>query len=331
MRAAFAMHGGLFGELFPDDVRERLAGLVDAPDAVLPHLGGTLADVDVLITGWGCPRIDVAVLERAPRLRAIAHAAGSVKEHVTAEVFERGIIVSSAAAANAVPVADYTMSMLVLAAKSVPRRIRGYAAGGWPDGPRPGGVPTPGERAGLGAATVGVIGASRVGRLVIERLRGYGVTPLLSDPFVDARRARELGCEPVGLDDLCRRADLVTVHAPALPETYQLLDGRRLGLLPDGATLVNTARGTLVDTEALTGECVSGRLNAILDVTDPEPLPAGHPLLSAPGVWVTPHVSGARGGELRALGEYAVGEVERFVTGRPLHGQVRLTDLPRIA
>ncbi|WP_228010562.1 hydroxyacid dehydrogenase [Nonomuraea phyllanthi] len=330
MRAAFAMQRGLFSEVFPDDVRGRLAGLVDAPDAVLPHLGGTLADVDVLITGWGCPRIDAAVLDRAPRLRAIAHAAGSVKGHITPEVFERGILVSSAAAANAVPVADYTISMLVLAAKSVPRRVRGYASGGWPDGPRPG-VPSPGERAGLGDATVGVIGASRVGRLVIERLRAYGVTPLLSDPYLDEHETLALGCEPVELDELCRRSGLVSVHAPALPETYRLLDKRRLGLLPDGATLINTARGQIVDTDALTDECVSGRLNAILDVTDPEPLPAGHPLLGAPGVWVTPHVSGARGRELRALGEYAVGEVERFVTGRPLRGEVRFADLPRIA
>ncbi|WP_223167611.1 hydroxyacid dehydrogenase [Nonomuraea sp. SYSU D8015] len=330
MRAAFAMSGALFGEIFPDDLRVRLAKFVDAPDAVLGGLSGTLADVEVLITGWGCRRIDAAVLDGAPGLRAIVHAAGSVKGHVTPEVFERGIVVSSAAAANAVPVADYTMSMLVLAAKSVPHRIRAYAAGGWPDGPHPG-VPPAGERAGLGGATVGVIGASRIGRLVIERLRAYDATLLLNDPHLDARQARELGCELVELDELCRRASLVTVHAPALPETYRLLDRRRLGLLPDGATLINTARGTLVDTEALTHECVSGRLNAILDVTDPEPLPAGHPLLSAPGVWVTPHISGARGGELRTLGEYAVGEVERFVTGRPLRGQVRLADLMRIA
>ncbi|GAA2828909.1 hydroxyacid dehydrogenase [Nonomuraea rubra] len=330
MRAAFAMRGALFGEIFPDDLRVRLAELVDVPGTVLSGLRGTLGDVEVLITGWGCPRVDAAVLDGAPRLRAIVHAAGSVKGHLTPEVFERGIVVSSAADANAAPVADYTMSMLVLAAKSVPRRIHAYATGGWPAGPYPG-VPNAGEAAGLGGATVGVIGASRIGRLVIERLTSYRVTPLLTDPYVNAHQARELGCELVELDNLCRRANLVTIHAPALPETYQILDKRRLGLLPDGATLINTARGTLVDTDALTRECASGRLNAILDVTDPEPLPAGHPLLAAPGVWVTPHISGARGRELRALGEYAVGEIERFITGQPLRGQVRSADLLRIA
>ncbi|TDD19133.1 hydroxyacid dehydrogenase [Nonomuraea diastatica] len=324
------MQHNLFDEIFPTDLRRRLAGLVELPDVVLRDLRETLSDVDVLITGWGCPRIDAAVLDRAPRLRAIAHAAGSVKGHLAPEVFERGIVVSSAAAANAVPVADYTMSMLVLAAKSVPRRARAYATGHWPDGLRPG-LPHPGERAGLRDATVGVVGASRVGRLVIERLRPYGGTLLLNDPHLDAHQARELGCELVELDELCRRAGLVTLHAPALPETYRLLDKRRLSLLPDGATLINTARGTLVDTDALTAECVSGRLNAVLDVTDPEPLPPAHALLAAPGVWVTPHVSGARGSELRLLGEYAVGEVERFVAGRPLHGQVRLDDLTRVA
>lgn len=318
------MDSGLSGELFPADLRERLTAVV--------HLleGASLADVDILVTGWGCPRIDAALLQRAPRLRAVVHAAGSVKGLVAPEVFERGIVVSSAAAANAIPVADYTVAMLILAAKSVPRRVHAYAAGRWPAGPVPG-VPSPGERGGLGGAVVGVIGASKVGRLVLDRLRPFGATVLLSDPYLDPVQARALGGELVDLDDLCRRSDLVTVHAPALPETRHLLDARRLALLPDGATVVNTARGILVATDALTTECLSGRINAILDVTDPEPLPPGHPLLSAPGVWVTPHISGARGSELRRLGEHAVAEVERLVAGLPLQGLVRHADLARIA
>ncbi|UBU16271.1 NAD(P)-dependent oxidoreductase [Nonomuraea gerenzanensis] len=148
----------------------------------------------------------------------------------------------------------------------------------------------PGDGTGLHDCTVGGIGASRIGRLVLQRLLAFDVRVLLSDPTLTPAEAALLGAEAVEPDELCRRSDPVTVHAPALPETHHLLDRRRLALLPDRAVLVNTARGSLVDTGALTGECVSGRLSAVLDVTDPEPLPAGHPLFELPNVLITPHL-----------------------------------------
>ncbi|MFD0663304.1 NAD(P)-dependent oxidoreductase [Thermocatellispora tengchongensis] len=133
-----------------------------------------------------------------------------------------------------------------------------------------------------------MVGASRIGRHVLRRLRRFDVEVLLYDPYVNAAEAARLGAEPVGLDDLCRRSHLVTVHAPALPETRHMLDARRLDLLPENAVVVNTARGSLIDTQALTRACATGRISAILDVTDPEPLPPGHPLLAMPNVLVTP-------------------------------------------
>ncbi|TDE56989.1 hydroxyacid dehydrogenase [Nonomuraea mesophila] len=327
--AAFALRPSLLPELFPPDLRRRLSQVARVHERVFDRFEEPL-DADVLITGWGCPRIDAGVLAAAPRLRAVVHAAGSVKGHVTAEVFERGIVVSSAAQANAVPVADYTMAMLVLAAKQVFARARAYAAGGWSGDALPG-VATPGERGGLTGAVVGVVGASRVGRLVIGRLRAHGAHILLSDPYTSHEEAAALGAGLVPLDELCRRADLLTVHAPELPETRGLLGDRRLSLLRDGAVLVNTARGAIVDTDALVRHCAGGRIAAVLDVTEPEPLPPGHPLLALPNVLVTPHISGARGRELRRLGEFAVAEVERLVRGRPLRGAVRPADLNRIA
>ncbi|NJP91770.1 hydroxyacid dehydrogenase [Nonomuraea sp. FMUSA5-5] len=326
---AFALHPPLLPELFPLDLRRRLSLVGRVRERVIDAFDGPL-DADILITGWGCPRIDADVLATAPRLRAVVHAAGSVKGHLTAAVFERGIAVSSAAQANAVPVAEYALAVLVLAAKQAFARARAYSAGAWSGDALPG-VATPGERVGLGGATVGVIGASRVGRLVIGGLRSYGARVLLSDPYVSAEEAARLGARAVPLDELCRAAELVTVHAPELPETRGLLDERRLALLRDGAVVVNTARGALIDTDALVRHCSGGRISAVLDVTEPEPLPAGHPLLGLPNVLVTPHISGARGRELRRLGEFAVGEVERLARGRPLRGAVRVADLNRIA
>ena len=329
--AVFAMQPWALPALFPADLLERLRTLVRLePGPALTSFGteeaaSALRGADVLVTGWGCPRIDSAVLAAAPRLRAVIHSAGSVKGHVDPAVFAGGIAVSSAAQANAVPVAEYTVSAIVFAAKRVFTRADWYArdrtAGDWRSG----------EGTGLFGRTIGIIGASWTGRLVLDRLRAHDVRLLLSDPYVTADGARALGAELVDVDELCRRSEVVSVHAPALPETHHLLDARRLALLQDGATLINTARGSLVDTVALTEHCVAGRLEAVLDVTDPEPLPPGHPLLTLPNVLVTPHLAGSQGHELRRLGDFAVAEVARFTRGEPLQGAICSSELHRIA
>lgn len=283
-----------------------------------------LARAEVLITGWGCPPITAQTLDVAPRLRLVAHAAGSVKQHVTAEVWQRGVVVTSAAEANAEPVAQYTRAMVMLAAKRVFAQAADYRRGVWPGAERP---------ADLGAAqrVVGVIGASRIGRRTLELLQDQPMKLLLCDPYCDAEAASALGADLVDLDTLCAESDVVSVHAPQLPETKAMIDARRLELMRDGAVLINTARGSLVDTEALTTHCRFGRLDAILDVTEPEPLPQDHPLLGLPNVLVTPHVAGALGSEIALLGDYAVAEARRFFAGEPLRGEVRSTDLPRLA
>jgi phosphoglycerate dehydrogenase-like enzyme len=130
---------------------------------------------------------------------------------------------------------------------------------------------------------------------------------------------------------LLAAADVVSLHAPALPETHALLDRRRLALMRDGAILVNTARGWLVDGDALTAELVSGRLDAVLDTTEPEILPADSPLYDLPNVFLTPHIAGALGRETERLGAHAVAEIERFARGEPFHYPVRREELARLA
>jgi phosphoglycerate dehydrogenase-like enzyme len=324
--AALAMDPGLAPEVFPHDVVERLDRVVDFDPVPRTSLdGNSIADVDILLTGWSCPRIDADVLDRARRLRAVIHAAGTVKGHIGPEVFARGVTVSAASEVNARPVAEFTVAAMVLAAKQAFLHARVYASA------EPALSAQPHEDAGLVGLTVGIVGASRVGRMVLERLASFDVRVLVSDPYLDWGAAVELGAELVELDALFRRADMVSLHAPRLPETYQLVDARRLALLRDGAVVINTARGSLVDTDALARECGTGRISAVLDVTDPEPLPPSHPLLTMPQVFVTPHIAGSRGRELRRMGEFAVAEVERLVRGEPLCGLVREDDLARIA
>jgi phosphoglycerate dehydrogenase-like enzyme len=314
-RALFVMEPRFKDDLFGPAELDRLTRLVDIdPGLVVSDFADApaLASAEVLVTCWGCPTIDAAVLRRAPELQAVVHVAGTVKRMITDACWERGIAVSSGAATNALPVAEYTVAAILLAGKRVlgirdlyrrERRALDWAA----------------RFPGVGnyRRTVGVIGASHIGRRVLDLLRPFDLDLLISDPYLDEAGATALGARLVGLDELLSAGDVVSVHAPALPETRHMLDARRLALLADGATLINTARGSLVDMEALTKELTSGRIDAVLDVTEPEILPADSPLYDLPNVLLTPHIAGSMGGELRRLAHSALDELDRYSRGLP--------------
>jgi len=285
-----------------------------------------LAGADILLTSWGCPPVDAPVLAAAPRLRAIVHAAGTVKQHVTDACWDRGLLVTSAAAANAIPVAELTLAAILFAGKKVlplHRRYREVRAFRW----------WPAEFPGLGnyRKVVGIVGASHIGRRVIDLLRPFELAVQVHDPFLTPEEAARLGVTAVGLDDLLRAADIVSLHAPALPETRHLLDRRRLALLRDGAVLINTARGWLVDHDALQDELVRGRIDAILDTTEPEVLAEDSPLYDLPNVFVTPHIAGAMGAETQRMATLALDEIERLIRGEPFRYGIRREDLERMA
>ncbi|MEU3791650.1 hydroxyacid dehydrogenase [Streptomyces fructofermentans] len=325
------MSAQIHGMLRTDPAFDRLTEVATVdPDLLVTDFdsaeAAVLAGTEVLFTHWGAPRLTEDALRRMPGLRAVVHAAGSVKAHVTDAVWQRGITVSSAAAANALPVAEFTLAAILFANKRVLDVAHTYRT----------------ERApidlltfyggyGNHRRTVGVVGASRVGRRVIELLRPFDLDVLVHDPFLAPKDAEALGAEPAGLDDLARRSHVVSVHAPELPETRHMFDDRRLALMRDGATLVNTARGSLVDTGALTRELVSGRLHAVLDVTDPDVLPPDSPLHDLPNVLLTPHIAGSLGNELGRMTAWAIDEVDRYARGLPFAHPVGPDELSRLA
>jgi phosphoglycerate dehydrogenase-like enzyme len=294
-------------------------------------LAPDLAACEILITGWGSPRLDAAALARMPRLRHIVHTAGTVKLFLDPAVLASGVVVSSAAEANAIPVAEYTLAAVILGAKrafTLADRLRAGRVDEAGTHRDLGGLPWLGTR----GLTVGVIGASRIGVRVVRLVRTVlDARVLLHDPYTDAGLTADPGVRRVGLDALLRGSEVVTVHAPLTAETTGLLGARELALMPDGAVLVNTARGGLVDTDALRAQVLSGRLDAVLDVTEPEPLPAGDGLFGAPNAFLTPHIAGALGNETARLGDLAVDEVERIAAGRGPRHQVDAASFGRIA
>lgn len=319
--------------VFSDDQLERLGNLCDVlsydPVRRFDHSGlrAKLAETEILVTGWGVPRIDAAALALMPRLRLIAHAAGTVKFFLAPEVFSRGLLVTNAVTANAVPVAEFTVAAILFANKQVitfrdlyrkeRTALRTH--------------PLMASDLGNYDKTVGIIGASHIGLKTIELLQSYDLHILLYDPYATREQARALGVELVGLDELMARSDVASLHAPALPSTREMIDARRLALLRDGATFINTARGSIVDEAALTRELVSGRIRAVIDVTEPDLLDAASPLYELPNVLLTPHIAGAVGAERERLGTLVVNEVERFSRGERLQHAIDARLLDRMA
>lgn len=309
IRAALAMSQAAASAVLDDTALAALREVCDLADDVLDDFAGAgdiLRDVDLLITGWGCPPLDAAVLAVAPRLRAVVHTAGSVRAHVTEACWDRGIEVTSAAAANAVPVAEYTLAMILLSGKRVLERARKFrmdrAGDDWLAVPR---------QVGNYRRTVGVLSASMIGRRVIGLLRAHDLRVLVHDPYVSGVE----GAEAVGLADLFARSDVVSVHTPLLPETRGLVGRELIASMRPDAVLINTARGAVLDQDALAEATAAGRIRAVLDVTEPEVLPSGHPLWSDPNVLITPHLAGSQGNELARLAELAVAEVTRWAAG----------------
>lgn len=291
-----------------------LGELAIAPTATnhLDHrVRDLIAEAQIIVTGTGTAKLDRNVLAGAPNLHAIIHAAGSLRPIVDLDAYDQGLKFSSQAALNAVPVAEYTLAMILLELKGVHgiekiyRRARQSID-----------VDNLLAHQGVYNRQVGVISASSIGRRVIEYLQLFELDVVLYDPFVTAEEATQLGTRLVELETLLSTSDLVTLHSPLLPETVGMIGASELALLRDQAILINTARGALIDQNALIKELQTGRIRAVIDVTDPEIPPKDSPLWDLDNLILTPHVAGSRGLELCRIGQGVVDEIERYVQGK---------------
>jgi phosphoglycerate dehydrogenase-like enzyme len=180
--------------------------------------------------------------------------------------------------------------------------------------------------------TVGLVSLGSVGRLVLEKLRPFDLRVVAYDPYVDPDQAQDLGCELVGLDELFERSDVVSLHTPHLAATGQMIKGSHFESMKEGATFINTARGGVVN-EAQMIAALTNRpdLQAILDVTQPEPPRANSALYDLPNVILTPHIGGAMDYECRRLGQLMVEELGRYLAGEPMLFEVTAELAPILA
>ena len=276
---------------------------------------GLLTDVEVILSGWYAPVMDETFLAAAPKLRAVFYGAGSTRYFTTNAFWERDIALTSAAAANAIPVAEYTQSVMVLSLKHFWRFAAHAKSGGAWDPLRP--IP------GCYRRTVGLISLGMVARKTLELLRPFDLHRLVCCPFLTEEEAGRLNVERCKLSEVFRRADVVSLHTPDLPQTHGMITGEHFASMKPGATFINTARGAIVrEPEMIDALRARPDLTAVLDVTQTEPPAPDSPLLTLPNVVLTPHIAGSMGSEINRLGRYMVEELQRFLAGEPLEGRI---------
>ncbi len=303
----------------PDEERD-IAALVDlfAPpqtQSVASENPNVLAQTEIIFSGWGGPLLDRAFLDAAPKLKAVFYGAGAMGYMLTPAVWERGIRLTSAASANAVPVAEYALATILFSLKHGWRLARETREQRH--------FPNRDHAPGCYGSTVGLISLGVIARLLLRMLKPFDLKVVIYDPFVTDAEARNLGVEKTSLDDLFRRADVVSLHTPHLPETVGMITGEHFASLKTGSTFINTAQGAVVR-EAQMIEVLARRpdLQAVLDVTTNEPTEPASQLYDLPNVVLTPHIAGSVGSECRRMGRCMVDELKRYLAGTPLLWEV---------
>ncbi|MDX6261382.1 MAG: hypothetical protein QOH84_3070 [Kribbellaceae bacterium] len=284
-----------------------------APADLTPSL---LADVDVLVTAWGGPRLTPELLESAPRLALVLYGAGSVRSIVTPESWARGVRVTTANSVIASSVAEFTLAQVLYALKHGWRYVLGARFGAKS-------LPRATNERGAAGSVVGLMSLGATGQATARLLARHDLVLQAYDPYVDPAVAAALGVRLVSLEELFATSDVVSLHAPVLDETRKIISTALLSSMKHDATLINTARGALIDEAALVRVLQERTdLFAVLDVTDPEPPLPGSPLFSAANIVVTPHLAGTLNTERRRQGQLMAAELARYVAGEPLEYEI---------
>jgi phosphoglycerate dehydrogenase-like enzyme len=320
-RGIYSLAPGAFDAIYGHPERAQISQLLTIEEvAVIPSdlwNHPALTETEVIISGWGGPQLTHQLLDAAPRLRALFYGAGSVAGIATPASWKRGIVICSAYSANAAPVAEYTLATILFSLKHGWQLSREYRE-----------TRRPPRYTGPGAygTKVGLISLGVIARHLIRLLKPFDLRIVAYDPFCSEKEAAALGITLASLDEIFRTCPVVSLHTPWLAETEGMITGKHIASMLPGATFINTSRGAVVnEVEMIKALTDRPDLQAILDVTHPEPPAPESPLFTLPNVILTPHSAGSMGSECRRMGQLMCDELARFLAGDPLHSQITET------
>ncbi|WP_164716330.1 hydroxyacid dehydrogenase [Paenibacillus whitsoniae] len=278
------------------------------------ELATRLETASACISTWESSPITPAMLETAPKLELVVHMAGSVKNVIAPEAFDKGITVLSGGHAIAEAVAESIVALILAVGhriQLVDAAMRGAVRWKSPEM----------EADELRGKTVGFVALGMVAQEVIRLLKPFHVNCIAYDPYMKPDKAAELGVTLMPLPDVLKRAQIVSLHLPQIPETDGMIGREELRLLPDGCLLINTSRGSVIHEQALIEELRTNRFTAALDVFEQEPLPLDSELRRLPNVLVRPHIAGVNPSSRLRIGRTLVGDMHRYFNGEGIqHG-----------
>jgi len=309
MNGIFIMDKIHFDNVYSKEDRKIISNLISIKDKVytqddIKNHPELLSDINIIMSSWGAPKLDLSFLNNTPNLKAFFYAAGSIRNFVTDDFFDLNIPISSAWAANAIPVAEFTYAQIILSLKNL-WKYNTY-------GPRI-------ECASNYKSNVGIISLGMIGKLVAKKLKDTQLNVFAYDPFENVKVEKTHNLKLVSLDYIFKNCDVITLHTPLLKETVNMINKNHFELMKYNATFINTARGAIVNEKDLI-DIFSKRsdLTALLDVTNPEPPTKDSLLHSIENIHLTPHIAGSFSKEQQRLGLYMTQELIRFLNHEDL-------------
>lgn len=273
-----------------------------------------LKDVDVCVTGWGCPRFEKSVLEGAQKLQLIAHTGGSVAPIVSDCLYDRGIKIISGNELYAESVAEGTLAYILSSLRNIPHYTEDMKNGGWRT--------TGFYNEGILDQSIGLVGFGMVAKYLVKMLAPFRNKIKVYDPHVRTDILAGYGVESASLEEIFSTCKIISLHAPKIPETYHLVNKQLLEMIPDGTILVNTARGSVVDENALIEELYKNRFKAVLDVYEVEPLPLDSALRKLDNVILIPHMAGPTLDRRKHVTMALIDDIKRFLRGERLKYEI---------
>lgn len=275
--------------------------------------------IDIVVTGWGTPRIDEEVLKNADRLKYIAHTGGSVAKYVCEDVYKRGIVVLSGNEMYAESVAEGVIAYILASLRIIPRISHALSMEGKWQGPNL----AENFTKGLLDRTVGIVSYGTISKYILPLLKPFHTKiKIYSRKTLPQELLDEYGAEQVSLEELFSTSDIITLQTAKNPHTIGMIDKKYLSLIKDGALFVNTARGAVVNEEDLIEEVKKDRFFVMLDVYHHEPIPADSPLIGRDKVMLMPHMAGPTVDRRNAITNALLTEIENHMAGKPLRLEI---------